>query len=79
MAVEQMEDPYGWDGLISDFEKDVWPTMEKHGFRKDNAFNAYMLNQVFNAIRDHRIEVVVTDEMDEALEAELEPWQKQQH
>ncbi len=55
--------------------------MEKHGFRKDNAFGAFMLNRVFNAVRNlpTRVEVVLVDETDQALEEEMEPWQKQQH
>lgn len=62
-----------WDLLVSDWEKHVWPTMEKHGFRKDNAFHCWQLNRVAYLLEKA---TETDDEREARLDREAESWRQ---
>ena len=71
MAVNPVAE--SWDQLITDWERNVWPTMAKHGFRKDSAFQCWQLNRV--AVLLERA-TETDDEREVRLEHEAETWRQ---
>ncbi len=44
------EDQQKWYTYLSEFERDVWPTLKTHGFSRDTALIVWTLNRVVNQV-----------------------------